>query len=269
MPPARIHLIRHGQGQHQLPPTEKNQYLPDPVLTEEGIAACKAFRKNHPPSTLNPDLICASPLRRTIQTAKFCFGDRFDSHDTSNANGTNGTSNNDEKKQEKILLHPYAQEATDLPSDTGSEQAVLEGEFGDLVDLELLAGEQGEQGWRSSSGIYSPSHEALRARAKAMREWLAGREEREVVVVGHGQFWHWVTGEVDGEGMQTSKFSFSSMTDFFLRLAIGILLTIFLSVLAPFWDNAEWRSYTLEVAEDGEVQLVEETESLQRRGLPN
>jgi hypothetical protein len=39
--------------------------------------------------------------------------------------------------------------------------------------------------------------------------------------------------------------------------------------LAPFWENAEWRSYTLEKGKDGEVQLVEETESLQRRGLPN
>jgi hypothetical protein len=260
MPPTRIHLIRHGQGQHQLPPTEKNQYLPDPVLTEEGIAACKAFRKNHPPSTLNPDLICASPLTRTIQTAKFCFGDRFDSHDTSN-----GTSNGDNKKKnEQVLLHPYAQEATDLPSDTGSEQAVLEREFGSLVDCELLAGEEGEQGWRSSSGIYSPSHEALRARAKAMREWLAGREEREVAVVGHGQFWHWVTGEIDGEGRQTSEFLFVSL----LR-GCANLADKFLSFLAPFWENAEWRSYTLEKGKDGGVQLVEETESLQRRGLPN
>jgi broad specificity phosphatase PhoE len=197
MPPTRVHLIRHGQGQHQLPPTEKNQYLPDPALTEEGIAACKAFRKTHPASVLNPDLICASPLRRTIQTAKYCFSDRFES------------------KDEKIFLLPYAQEATDLPSDTGSEQPVLEGEFGSLVDCELLAGEEGEQGWRSSSGIYAPSQEALRARAKGLRSWLAGRSEREVVVVGHGQFWHWVTGEVDAEGKQTSEFPLSRLV--FLR----------------------------------------------------
>jgi len=41
--------------------------------------------------------------------------------------------------------------------------------------------------------------------------------------------------------------------------------------LAPFWGNAELRSYTLEIAagEDGEVSLVEEKESLERRGLPN
>ena len=202
MPPTRIHLIRHGQGQHQLPPTEKNQYLPDPVLTEEGISACKAFRKTHPPSILNPDLICASPLTRTIQTAKFCFPDRFDGND----------------KKEKILLLPYAQEATDLPSDTGSDRKILEGEFGSLVDCELLLGQESEEdGWRSSKGIYAPSHEALRARAKAMRDWLAGREEREVVVVGHGQFWHWVTGKIDAEGKQTSEF-FSFLSRFlFLR----------------------------------------------------
>jgi hypothetical protein len=189
MPPTRIHLIRHGQGHHQLPPTEKNQYLPDPVLTQEGISACQAFRKNHPASVLNPDLICASPLTRTIQTAKYCFSDRFESG------------------KEQILLIPYAQEATDLPSDTGSDRKVLEGEFGALIDCGLLVGEESEEdGWRSSKGIYAPSHEALRARAKALRGWLAGREEKEVVVVGHGQFWHWLTGEVDAEGKQTSEF---------------------------------------------------------------
>jgi broad specificity phosphatase PhoE len=201
MPPTRIHLIRHGQGQHQLPPTSKNQYLPDPILTEEGIAACKAFRKNYPASILNPDLICASPLRRTIQTAKYCFSDRFES--------------STDKNKEQILLLPYAQEATDLPSDTGSEQAVLEGEFGDLVNFEILVGEEGEKGWRSSQGIYAPSKEALRARAKGLREWLAGRSERDIVVVGHGQFWHWVTGEVDAEGKQTSEFIFLFCWAFF------------------------------------------------------
>jgi len=200
MPPIRIHLIRHGQGLHQLPPTDKNQYLPDPALTEEGIAACKTFRQTYPASALNPDIICASPLRRTIQTAKYCFADRFDS----DGNGGEGG------MRERILLIPYAQEATDLPSDTGSERAVLEGEFGGLVDCGLLVGEDGEDGeeeggWRSSSGVYAPTHEALRARAKGMRAWLAGRSEGEVVVVGHGQFWHWLTGEVDEEGRQTSE----------------------------------------------------------------
>ena len=219
MPPLRIHLLRHGQGAHQLPPTEKNQYLPDPALTEEGIAACKAFRQNHPASTLNPDLICASPLRRTIQTARYCFGDRFDS----NGDGRDGG------KTERILLLPYAQEATDLPSDTGSEQAVLEGEFGSLVDCGLLVGEDGEGGWRSSSGVYAPTHEALRARAKGLREWLAGREEGEVVVVGHGQFWHWVTGEVDGEGRQTSEFCAFPFIFFCVILGKSMLTIIFLS----------------------------------------
>ena len=35
------------------------------------------------------------------------------------------------------------------------------------------------------------------------------------------------------------------------------------------WENTELRSYTLETGDDGEVQLVEETESLERHGLPN
>lgn len=83
------------------------------------------------------------------------------------------------------------------------------------MNCEILVGEEGEKGWRSSQGIYAPSKEALRARAKGLREWLAGRSERDIVVVGHGQFWHWVTGEVDAEGKQTSEFIFLFCWAFF------------------------------------------------------
>mgnify|MGYP001377144147 CR=1 FL=1 len=133
-------------------------------------------------------------------------------------------------KKEKILLLPSAQEATDLPSDTGSDRKVLESEFGSLVDCSLLIGEEDDdEGWRSNRGFYSPEHDALRARAKSLRAWLAGREEGEDGVVGHGQFWHWVTGEVDGEGRQTSEFlfSFSFLLNllYFLCVSVWILLT--------------------------------------------
>lgn len=179
--PPRVFLVRHGQGYHQLEPTDKNQYLPDPALTEEGIARCKYFAK-HFPESANLELICASPLQRTIQTAKYTFAERLE-------------------QIAPIVLLPYAQEATDLPSDTGSDRTVIEERFGGLVDASLV-----EEGWNSNTGIYAPTPQALKERAVKLRAWLQARPEKEVVVVGHGNFWHYLTGEVDENGKQTSKF---------------------------------------------------------------
>lgn len=178
----RIFLVRHGQGYHQLEPTDKNQYLHDPALTEEGIARCGDFATKFPKS-IHLDLICASPLQRTIQTAKYSFAERLE-------------------QIAPIVLLPHAQEATDLPSDTGSDRAVIEERFGELVDASLV-----EEGWNSNTGIYAPTPEALKERAAKLRAWLQARPEREVAVVGHGNFWHYLTGEVDENGKQTSKFS--------------------------------------------------------------
>lgn len=180
--PKRLHLLRHGQGYHQLEPTSKNQYLPDPALTPEGIAKCNSFAAAFPKS-ITLDLICSSPLRRSIQTAQHCFADNL-------------------SQTPPIVLLPYAQETTDLPSDTGSDRAVLERQFGDAVDARLV-----EEGWNGNEGIYAPTPEALRERAKKLRGWLSERSEDEVAMVGHGNFWHWVTGEVDAEGNQTSECS--------------------------------------------------------------
>jgi len=178
--PPHIYLVRHGQGYHQLEPTDRNQYLPDPALTDEGIDRCKYFAKQFP-KAVHLDLICASPLQRTIQTAKYTFAERLE-------------------QIAPIVLLPYAQEATDLPSDTGSERAVIEQWFGKLVDASLV-----EEGWNSNAGIYAPTPEALKQRASKLRAWLQARPEKTVAVVGHGNFWHYLTGEVDENGKQTSK----------------------------------------------------------------
>lgn len=189
----RLHLVRHGIGHHQDEPTEKNQHLPDPLLTDKGIERCKTFAKDFPKS-IQLDLICASPLRRTIQTAKYSFPDYLE-------------------RLSPIILLPYAQEATDLPSDTGSDRDVIEKEFGDLVDATLV-----EDGWNSNKGVYAAMPEALSERARRLREWLQARPEGEVVVVGHGNFWHYLTGDVDAEGNQTSEF----LTDSFFTLSLDL-----------------------------------------------
>lgn len=176
--PPHIHLLRHGQGYHQVEPTSKNRNIHDPRLTPEGIEKCKQFHtETFSKLNLHASLICASPLRRTIQTAQYCLS-----------------------PLDPIVLLPNAQEATDLPSDTGSSREEIEAEFGALVDASRV-----EEGWNSNGGIYAPSPEALGKRAAALRAWLYERPEKEVVVIGHGNFWHWLTGEIDAEGNQTSK----------------------------------------------------------------
>lgn len=177
--PPRIHLLRHAQGQHQLEPTSQNSLLHDPPLTPHGRLQSKSFASTFPLETYPIDLICASPLRRTIQTAQICFP----------------------SSPRPIILLPDAQEASDLPSDTGSEWGVLEGEFGDAVDGGLVG-----EGWNSKKGEYASDVASLEARARRLRGWLRGREEREVAVVGHGLFWHFLVGEVDAEGRQLSMF---------------------------------------------------------------
>ncbi|GAB7325808.1 hypothetical protein MBLNU13_g09893t2 [Cladosporium sp. NU13] len=181
--PPRVFLLRHGQGHHQLEPTDKNQYLHDPALTEE---------------------------------AKYSFAERLG-------------------QIAPIVLLPYAQEATDLPSDTGNDRAVIEEWFGELVDTSLV-----EEGWNSNTGIYAPTAKALKERAAKLRAWLQARPERAVAVVGHGNFWHHLTGEVDENGKQTT----------------------------PYWSNNEWRSYHF-VLEDGSANLEEDEESIARREVPN
>jgi broad specificity phosphatase PhoE len=231
----RIYLVRHSEGYHQLEPTSETRYLPDPLLTEKGIAMCKDFA-NHFPKSIHLDLICASPLRRTIQTTQYCFAENL-------------------KQTPPILLLPYAQEATDLPSDTGSDRKVVEQEFGELVDASMV-----EEGWTSNTGIYAPTPEALKERAGKLKTWLRARTEAEVAVVGHGNFWHYVTGEVDEEGDQTSKFlNMRNLTQCSCA-DLGI---------APDWANVEWRSYTFTDEEDGSAKLQEESDSVARREMPN
>ncbi|THX47879.1 hypothetical protein D6D08_10124, partial [Aureobasidium pullulans] len=175
----RLHLVRHGKGRHQIAPKEQNDQRHDPDLTRDGIEQCRTFSSNFP-TNLKIDLLCASPIRRTIQTAQHCFSGHL--------RHTSG----------KILLLPYAQEVGDDPSDTGSPYHVLQDEFGDVIDVSLV-----EENWNSNDGIYDSSCEVLHERAKQLRRWLRERPEKEIAICGHSVFWHFFTDDVDEEGMKT------------------------------------------------------------------
>lgn len=49
-------------------------------------------------------------------------------------------------------------------------------------------------------GKWAPSSNALLARARAARQWLKARPEKEIAVVSHGGFLHYLTNDWTGIG---------------------------------------------------------------------
>lgn len=104
-----------------------------------------------------------------------------------------------------------------------------------------------KHGWWVHEGEFAFEPKALLARAAKLRRWIKNRPEREIVLVAHGYFNHYVTGDVDEEGYQTT----------------------------PWWNEAELRTYNFVDVEayegggklvDGEdgAAIQETEESLQR-----
>jgi hypothetical protein len=52
--------------------------------------------------------------------------------------------------------------------------------------------------------------------------------------------------------------------------AVVVEIILLTNIIAPYWSNNEWRSYTfLDVGKDGEVVLQEDAESVAKREVPN
>lgn len=179
-PDSTIHLVRHAQGYHQLPLSHPDVNLRDPELTPYGREQCQRFCAQFTRHE-EVNLLCASPMRRAILTALLAFEPEV-------ARGMT------------ILALPDAQEATDVPSDTGSTPSTLTQEFGDQVDCQNLSDE-----WFVKAGYNAVDQVSLFARARALRRLLREREEKEIVLVTHGYFAHFITGNIDGNGEQIGE----------------------------------------------------------------
>ena len=103
----------------------------------------------------------------------------------------------------KVVALPDAQEASDAPSDTGSEVMVLKEEFGDTVSYEYVVGP-----WYEKTGLNAADIRSLLERARRLRTWLKSRtnEGDQTVLVTHGLFAHFITGHIDERGNQTGMF---------------------------------------------------------------
>jgi broad specificity phosphatase PhoE len=177
MAPRAVHFIRHAEGYHNI---DHDQSIPDPDLTPKGREQCKHLSTTFPYfDTI--DLVCASPIRRTIQTASISMDPYLHSG------------------KRKILALPLAQEAPAEPANTPSGIKSLEKEYGDIVNFDRC---YEYSDYDSKKGAFAPDGKSLEARAATLRRFLRDREEEEIVVVSHGQFLHYVSRDVDDDGKQ-------------------------------------------------------------------
>ena len=149
--------------------------MPDPLLTPFGETQCAHLASAFPNHT-TVDLLVCSPLRRTIYTTTLGFKPDI------------------QRGVVPIIALPEVQETSDVPCDTGSAPAVLRKEFaGKPVDLSRVT-----EGWNSKTGRWASEPEAIEKRAREARLWLRSRPEREIVLVTHGGFLHWLTEDWQG-----------------------------------------------------------------------
>ncbi|KAL2825329.1 histidine phosphatase superfamily [Aspergillus cavernicola] len=181
----RLHLVRHAEGTHN--PTHDTSIL-DPPLTANGVQQCEELSE-HFSFNERVGLVLTSPLRRTLQTALIGFRRCFDQR-LELKSGIQSSS--------QICLDPDLQAHSLRPCDTGSEILTLRSEFPDLPwDIFAL-----DPTFPAKEGLYAPDIEALEARGRRVRcrlrrvfEELENSSRPDVVVVTHGGFMRFVTGE--------------------------------------------------------------------------
>lgn len=106
-----------------------NQSIPDPAITELGHEQCVKLKDTFGRHG-NIDLVTASPLHRTIQTALESFEPVFK-----------------ERPDLSLIVLPCLQENSNMPCDTGSDLKVLQEKVcGRNVDLSLVL-----QGWNEKA----------------------------------------------------------------------------------------------------------------------
>lgn len=187
---STIHLVRHSESEHNV---SKNTSHHDPSLTPLGHTQASQLTSTFP----NPEhiaVVLTSPLRRAIQTTLVGFSHVLDKR-YFDAELGGGIENGVE-----LRLEPDLQERSDLPCDTGSARDVLEKEFPNLA---LGLGKLSE-GWPTKEKKYAADDEAVTLRAARTREkirelslMLQGKEKRDIVIVTHGVFMKFLSG--DGE----------------------------------------------------------------------
>jgi probable phosphoglycerate mutase len=144
-------LVRHAEAEHNV----SSNFQFDPPLTKEGWA--QAARASEEVKDLALDLVCVSPLRRTLQTADVMFGG-FPSIAC-------------EDLRERLFC------SCNFRRDVAEARA----EFAD-VDFSNI-----DEGPDPQIGNESEDERGVRIRAQSFLEWLRARPEQQIAVVTHWQ----------------------------------------------------------------------------------
>jgi broad specificity phosphatase PhoE len=197
---AKVYLVRHAESEHNV---SKDFSQLDPSLTALGYFQASQLIHTLPNSDRIATVL-SSPLRRAIQTSLAGFPHILDKR-YFGSSASLGVENGIE-----LILDPDLQERSAFPCDTGSERQKLGQEFSGL-DLEGLS-----EGWPSKLGQYAADDDAIKHRASRMREKLQrleaaskGKAKRDIVVVTHGVFMKFLSGE---DGIDLPKAGWKAFT---------------------------------------------------------
>jgi broad specificity phosphatase PhoE len=163
-----VHLIRHGQAYNNL---GHYDWL-DPNLTDKGLEQAQELGQQWPESDI-VDLVVCSPQIRALNTTLTWL-----------ARASKRNISLPDFSKKPIVAFPELQELGSSPSSRGHLRQDLEDMLGHPplfpVDLDLLTPE-----WNSTDGYWDRSQARSIMRAQVFRQWLSGREERNIAVVGH------------------------------------------------------------------------------------
>ncbi|CAI6325460.1 unnamed protein product [Periconia digitata] len=180
--PPKISIVRHAQGYHNL---TRDYTLHDPLLTPLGKEQCATLSSVYPHHA-TADLVLASPLRRTVQTASYSFGPTL------------------ARDEVPFVLVPELQEVANSGADTGTDAEILDKTYEEMFkgedlgfDLQKIDRSRVKEGWNSKTGYWEYTHEALANRARDFRNWVFQRPEKHILVVTHGAIAHFLTEDAD------------------------------------------------------------------------
>lgn len=141
----------------------------DPELTTAGVQQARELGLTFPYHG-QIEAVFASPLQRALHTALLAFGENVGFDQT-------------------IIALPLAQETSHALCDTGRDLEALQKLFPEpKIDYQDVMPD-----WNSKIGNWSQDDAAVEGRATTLRDFLASRPEREVVLVTHGFFMHFLT----------------------------------------------------------------------------
>jgi broad specificity phosphatase PhoE len=141
-----------------------------------------------------PEVVVTSPLRRCLQTAMHAFGQLAIAG------------------RIRIIAHPDLQEVSNRPCDTGTPLDLLRSEFPAVEFLDDVF----PDAWPRSSDtmpdkedtIYDNKPELLYARSVRIKKWMKELDAKEIVVVTHGSFAHFLFNDWSGTPGESISFGY-------------------------------------------------------------